>query len=121
MPVKLVLPEVFARGLGVDEKYRITSPTFTLINEYPGRCKLYHFDIYRIKDYSEFEDLGYEEYFYGDGIVVIEWAEKISRILPAETIFINFEYVDENKRKIIVKGPQIRLKELKIDTKMEVV
>jgi tRNA threonylcarbamoyladenosine biosynthesis protein TsaE len=110
-----------ARGLGVDEKYQITSPTFTLINEYPARYNLYHFDIYRIKDYPEFENLGYEEYFCGKGVVVIEWAEKISPILPAETIFINFEYLDENKRKIIVQGPEGRLKELNIDTKMEVV
>jgi tRNA threonylcarbamoyladenosine biosynthesis protein TsaE len=110
-----------ARGLGVDEKYQITSPTFTLINEYPARCKLYHFDIYRIKDYPEFEDLGYEEYFCAKGVVVIEWAEKISPILPEETIFINFEYLDENKRRIIIKGPESRLKALKIDTKMEVV
>jgi tRNA threonylcarbamoyladenosine biosynthesis protein TsaE len=110
-----------ASGLGVDAKYQITSPTFTLINEYPARCKLYHFDVYRLNGYSEFEDLGYEEYLCGGGVVVIEWAEKIAQILPAETIFINFEYLDENKRKIIVNGPQNRLKELKIDRKMEVV
>jgi tRNA threonylcarbamoyladenosine biosynthesis protein TsaE len=109
-----------ARGLGVEEKYQITSPTFTLINEYPGRCKLYHFDVYRLNSYSEFEDLGYEEYFSGKGIVVIEWAEKIVQILPADTIFISFEYLGENSRKIIIKGPKSRLKELAIDTKMEV-
>jgi tRNA threonylcarbamoyladenosine biosynthesis protein TsaE len=109
-----------ARGLGVDEKYQITSPTFTLINEYPARCKLYHFDVYRLNGYSEFEDLGYEEYFCSDGIVVIEWAEKIVKILPADTFFISFEYLNENKRKIIIKGPKSRLKELAIDTKMEV-
>ena len=109
-----------ARGLGVDEKYQITSPTFTLINEYPARCKLYHFDLYRLNGYSEFEDLGYEEYFCGDGIVVIEWAEKIVKILPANTFFISFKYLDENKRKIIIKGAKSRLKELAIDIKMEV-
>ena len=108
-----------ARGLGVSEKYQITSPTFTLINEYPARFKLYHFDVYRLNGYSEFEDLGYEEYFCGDGIVVIEWAEKIVKILPADTFFINFKYIDENRRKIIIKGSKSRLKEL-IDTKMEV-
>ena len=108
-----------ARGLDVSEKYQITSPTFTLINEYPGRCKLYHFDVYRLNGYSDFEDLGYEEYFSGDGIVVIEWAEKIVQILPNDTIFISFEYLDENRRKIIMKGSKSRLKEL-IDTKMEV-
>ena len=109
-----------ARGLGVDEKYQITSPTFTLINEYPGRCKFYHFDVYRLNSYTEFEDLGYEEYFSGKGIVVIEWAEKIVQVLPADTFFISFEYLDENRRKIIIKGPKSRLKELAIDTKMEV-
>jgi tRNA threonylcarbamoyladenosine biosynthesis protein TsaE len=110
-----------ACGLGVDKKYQITSPTFTLINEYPGRFKLYHFDIYRLTHYSEFEDLGYEEYFYGRGVVVIEWAEKIAQILPANIFFINFEYIDENKRRIIIKGPGNRLKEINIDSKMEVV
>ena len=109
-----------ARGLGVDEKYQITSPTFTLINEYPARCKLYHFDVYRLNGYSEFEDLGYEEYFCGKGIVVIEWAEKIVQVLPANTFFISFEYLDENKRRIIIKGQERKLKELAIDTKMEV-
>ena len=109
-----------ARGLGVDEKYQITSPTFTLINEYPGRCKLYHFDVYRLNSYTEFEDLGYEEYFSGKGIVVIEWAEKIVQVLPADTFFISFEYLDENKRRIVIKGQERKLKELAIDTKMEV-
>ncbi|MFZ3105611.1 MAG: tRNA (adenosine(37)-N6)-threonylcarbamoyltransferase complex ATPase subunit type 1 TsaE [Smithella sp.] len=100
-----------ARGLGVSDKYQITSPTFTLINEYPARCKLYHFDVYRLNSYSEFEDLGYEEYFCGKGIVVIEWAEKIIHILPADAFFISFEYIDENKRKIVIKGLKDRLKE----------
>jgi len=110
-----------AGGLGVSDQYRITSPTFTLINEYPGRSKLCHFDVYRLNSAAEFEDLGYEEYFCGGGVVVIEWAEKIAQLLPDDALQIHFEYLDENKRKIIVKGPEKRLKELKIDTKMEVV
>ncbi|MBN1470565.1 MAG: tRNA (adenosine(37)-N6)-threonylcarbamoyltransferase complex ATPase subunit type 1 TsaE [Syntrophaceae bacterium] len=110
-----------ARGLGVDEKYQITSPTFTLINEYPARHRLYHFDVYRIKDYDEFEDLGYEEYLGGEGVVVIEWAEKIAKRLPINTLWITFEYLDENDRKIIIKGPENRLKELMKDTNREVV
>jgi tRNA threonylcarbamoyladenosine biosynthesis protein TsaE len=108
-----------ARGLGVDDKYQITSPTFTLINEYPARHKLFHFDVYRLNSYSEFEDLGYEEYFSNGGIVVIEWAEKIAQILPPETIFIYFEYLDENKRKIIVKGQKNRLQDLLKDIRTE--
>src|SRR5450759_5272138 len=109
-----------ARGLGVSEKYQITSPTFTLINEYPARCKLYHFDVYRLSSYSELEDLGYEEYFAGDGVVVIDWAEKIAKLIPRDSIFINFEYVDENSRKMIIRGLKSRLNELVIDKKMEV-
>lgn len=106
-----------ARGLGVSENYQITSPTFTLINEYPAKYNFFHFDVYRLNDYSDLEGLGYEEYFAGRGVVVIEWAEKIAQIIPATAIFINFEYIDENRRKITIKGPQIRLKEVCRDMK----
>jgi tRNA threonylcarbamoyladenosine biosynthesis protein TsaE len=106
-----------ARGLGVSENYQITSPTFTLINEYPAKYRLYHFDVYRLKDYYDMEDLGYEEYFAGKGVVVIEWAEKIAQIIPEAAIFINFEYIDDNKRKITINGPQQRLKVLCMDMK----
>ncbi len=110
-----------ARGLGVDKKYQITSPTFTLINEYPARCTLYHFDVYRIKNYSEFEGLGYEEYFCGAGVTVIEWAEKIAKLLPANTLFIHFEYCDEQTRKIVIEGKRNMIMKLVKDMKMEVV
>jgi tRNA threonylcarbamoyladenosine biosynthesis protein TsaE len=107
-------------GLGVSDKYQITSPTFTLINEYPARCKLFHFDVYRLSSYSELEDLGYDEYISCDGIVVIEWAEKIAKIIPEFSIFINFEYVNENSRRMTIRGLKSRLRELAIDKKMEV-
>ncbi len=108
-----------ARGLGVDEKYRITSPTFTLINEYPARHRLYHFDVYRISDYSELDDLGCDEYLGTEGVVVIEWAEKIKKILPEKTVYIHFEYVDENRRKMIIRASADRLNELIKDIKTE--
>ncbi len=80
---KTVLQRV-AAGLGIDED--ITSPTFTLVNEYEqGRLPFYHFDVYRIEDISEIEDIGYEEYFYGHGVTLVEWANKINSLLPKGT------------------------------------
>lgn len=109
-----------ARGLGVGDQYTITSPTFTLINEYPGRCRLYHFDVYRLNQIGELDDLGYDEYVSGKGVVVIEWAEKIAKALPFGTVSIHFRYVDENKRIISISGPQKRVRQLVKDIAREV-
>ncbi|HHV71358.1 MAG TPA: tRNA (adenosine(37)-N6)-threonylcarbamoyltransferase complex ATPase subunit type 1 TsaE [Clostridia bacterium] len=83
------------KGLGVDEP--VASPTYTIINEYQGRYPVYHFDVYRLNHWSELEDLGYEEYFYGQGVVVIEWADLIEEILPKEGIWIRIEFVEEGR------------------------
>jgi len=109
-----------ARGIGVDENYAITSPTFTLINEYPGRCRFYHFDVYRLNQIDELIDLGYDEYISAKGVVAIEWAEKIKNALPDDTIKVNFAYIDENKRMIRISGPKKRVRELVKDIKGEV-
>ena len=101
---KTCLTQGIARGLGVPECYQITSPTFTLINEYPGRFVLYHLDMYRLSGVRDLEEMGYEEYFGGNGVLVIEWAEKISAILPDETLFVSLTYLDENKREIDIYG-----------------
>ncbi len=81
---KTVFTKGFAAGLGIEED--ITSPTFTLVNEYDdGRLPFYHFDVYRIEDVSEIEEIGYEEYFYGAGVTLVEWANKIEPLLPKDT------------------------------------
>jgi tRNA threonylcarbamoyladenosine biosynthesis protein TsaE len=81
---KTVFTKGFAAGLGIEED--ITSPTFTLVNEYDdGRLPFYHFDVYRIEDVSEIEEIGYEEYFYGVGVTLVEWANKIEALLPKDT------------------------------------
>lgn len=109
-----------ARGLDVGGDYSITSPTFTLINEYTGRCRLYHFDVYRLTCASDLDDIGYDEYISGNSVVVIEWAEKVADALPDDTITIHFEYLDENKRKIKISGPNQRVRELVQDMQREV-
>ena len=88
---KTALTKYIAEGLGIRET--ITSPTFTIVQEYrQGRLPLYHFDVYRIGDPEEMYELGYEEYFYGDGVCVIEWADLIEELLPEYTKVIRIEY-----------------------------
>lgn len=86
---KTVFAKGLARGLGVAEP--VTSPTFTIVKSYVGDRVFHHFDVYRIADPAEMEEIGYEEYFYGDGVVLIEWAGKISELLPPESICITIE------------------------------
>ena len=78
---KTVFTQGFAKGLGVTE--HVNSPTFTIVQEYEeGRLPFYHFDVYRIGDIEEMDEIGYEDYFYGEGLTMIEWANLIEEILP---------------------------------------
>lgn len=90
-----------AQAIGI-EGY-ITSPTFTIVNEYEGRIPLYHFDVYRIGEPEEMFEIGFDEYTDGNGVVVIEWAELISCILPKDIIHvrINKDYTQSNDLRII--------------------
>jgi tRNA threonylcarbamoyladenosine biosynthesis protein TsaE len=106
---KTSLTQGIARGLDVGEDYPITSPTFTLINEYPGRLKLVHLDVYRLSGSADLPDLGYEEYIFGKGVTVIEWAEKIQDVLPDKTIFITMTYLDQTRRRIEISGSRMQV------------
>ncbi len=87
---KTVFTQGFAKGLGIEEN--VNSPTFTIIQVYDeGRIPLYHFDVYRISDLWEMDDIGYEEYFYGDGVCLVEWANLIEELMPQDTIYITIE------------------------------
>lgn len=94
-------------GLGLKVKSKITSPTFTLINEYQGRIPLYHFDLYRINSIQKICQLGIDEYFEVKGVVVIEWAEKAKAVLPEKIIKINLDFVSFKERKIEIRGLKI--------------
>jgi len=87
---KTVFSKGFGKGLGVEEP--ISSPTFTIVQIYEsGRIPLYHFDAYRIADVEEMEEIGYEDYFYGQGACLIEWASMISEILPEDCVLVRIE------------------------------
>ena len=86
---KTVFAKGFAKGLGVKEE--ITSPTFTIMNVYNGRLPLYHFDVYRIADEEEMDDIGYEEFFFGTGVSLVEWPEMIRGLLPDDALWIEVE------------------------------
>ena len=97
---KTAFVQGLAEGLEVPGEYYITSPTFTLINEYPGRFPLFHIDLYRLDGISDLEDIGLDELLYGQAVIAIEWAEKISDGLPAEHLTMTFEITDDDYRRI---------------------
>jgi len=85
---KTAFTKGFAQGLGINES--IVSPTFTFVQVYDeGRLPLYHFDVYRIGDSSEMDEIGYEDYFYGEGVSLMEWANLVEDILPDNTIRVS--------------------------------
>jgi tRNA threonylcarbamoyladenosine biosynthesis protein TsaE len=106
---KTCLTQGIARGLGVSESYQITSPTFTLVNEYESRLKLYHLDLYRLNDSTDMNDICIEEFLYSEGVCVIEWAEKITKAFPDKVIYVSLGYLDEDRRRILISGDGVRV------------
>lgn len=103
---KTVFTQGFAAGLGIGEP--VSSPTFTIIQQYDsGRLPLYHFDVYRIGDVSEMDEIGWEDFFYGDGVCLIEWSQFILEILPEHAVRIQIKKDLEkgfDYREITVEG-----------------
>lgn len=98
---KTTLIQGICKGLGVKELVR--SPCFVIMTQYPGKLQVYHFDLFRLKSREELFSVGYEEYFYGDGICLVEWAEKAEDFLPRERVDVLLRIVSETKREIRLK------------------
>lgn len=105
---------------GLDIKDHITSPTFTIVNEYIGRLKLYHFDVYRVNDPDEIAAIGFDEYIFSDGVSVIEWANYIEELIPPNNLSITIEKLPklgDDFRKINIRYSDKRydyIKEIKL-------
>jgi tRNA threonylcarbamoyladenosine biosynthesis protein TsaE len=100
---KTTFTKGIGKGLGVKNSKRINSPTFVLIKEYNGKIPLYHLDLYRLDDLKEIENLAIEEYIYGSGVTVIEWAEKMKNLLPRKYISVRFKVKGDSKREVLVE------------------
>lgn len=96
---KTCLVRGLARGLGVPETEPITSPSYTLMNQYQGRCPLYHFDLYRLHSREELEQIGYDDYLGGPGVIVVEWAERAGEV-SGDHLRIALHHVDEETRSL---------------------
>lgn len=97
---KTQLAKAIAEGL--ETTSQVTSPTFVLIQEYDGRLPIYHFDVYRLQSEKEFLDLGSLEYLNGDGVCIIEWADRIERCLPGNYWHIEIFIVDPSRRRLVI-------------------
>jgi len=100
---KTTFTKGIGKGLGVKDALHINSPTFVLIKEYEGRLLLYHLDLYRLDDLKDIEDIAVEEYMYGDGVTIIEWAEKAKKILPKKHIVVKFKIKGAEEREIKIE------------------
>ena len=115
---KTHLTKGIAKGLGIED--HVTSPTFTIVNEYTGRLTLYHFDVYRVNDPEEIEAIGFDEYIFSDAVSIIEWANYIEELIPQNNLTITIEkrpVFGDNYRKINIQYSDKRydyIKEIKL-------
>lgn len=105
---KTTFAQGLAKGLGISEQ--IDSPTFTIIKEYNGRLPFYHMDVYRVDE--ETDELGLEDYFYGSGVCLVEWASQVETLLPEHTIWLRFTVQPDGNRQIQLKSNHIRVEQL---------
>ena len=100
---KTILTKGIAKGLGLKDVRYVNSPSFVIIKEYKGKISLYHLDLYRLDKSTLLDTESYEEYLYGNGVTVIEWADKIRRLLPRKYIEVKLSVIGESRRRIEIK------------------
>lgn len=100
---KTTFAQGLAHGLGVADDTPVTSPTYTLLNIHNARLPLYHFDLYRLSGDDDALAAGFDEYFSGSGVCLVEWPERLCELLPPERLEILLEYIDEERRKVVLK------------------
>ena len=109
---KTHLTRAVAEGMNVRNPATVNSPTFVLIQEYTARLPIYHFDAYRLSGAREFAELGADEYFRGDGVCLVEWADKVEVTLPPEHLRIEIEVVDFSRRRFNIRATGERYEQL---------
>jgi tRNA threonylcarbamoyladenosine biosynthesis protein TsaE len=109
---KTHLVRAIAEGLGIRDSRAVSSPTFVLIQEYVARLPIYHFDAYRLRAEAEFFDLGAHEYFEGDGVCLVEWADRVADALPPEYLRVMLTVTGETSRRAVVEGHGERYEKL---------
>ena len=99
---KTTLTQAIGAGLEVPPEHDITSPTFSLLHEYPGRLPLYHLDLYRLRGENEVAELGFEEYLYGAGVSVIEWPDRLGSLMPSERLHLELTLLSASRRTALI-------------------
>ncbi len=105
---KTTLVKGIAKGLGVRNYRYVNSPSFTIVKEYKGKVPLFHFDVYRLNSLKDIEDIGYEDYLARDGVVVIEWSNKMTRILPKRHLDVSLKIAGRSKRSLNIMGQAMK-------------
>jgi len=108
---KTVLVRGIAAGVGADMR-EVASPSFTLVNEYAGRMPVYHIDLYRLENDHDLYDIGYYEYMVGDGVAVVEWADRLPHAVPDQALRVTLSYVDVQRRRIAFEASGARSKKI---------
>ena len=99
---KTCLTRGVVASLAPQSAHLVASPTYAIMNCYPGSTPVYHFDFYRLSGDDEIAELGFEEYFYGEGVCVVEWSERLDELMPDDVLTLEFEYAGDNRRLITI-------------------